>query len=208
MGCATLLGANGLNPRDEDHNHDADAILMQRFCAGNEEAFVKLYERYRNRMVSFAKRLLGDQATAEEAAQDVFLKLYKTRDRYRVESRFSTFLYRIATNHCLNIKARHEHKLTDRYAVADQSARSEADQTTAVEKGELRSALTAALTTLPENQRAALVLCHYEGMSYGEAAKVIDVSVSAIKSLIHRARDRMMQELAPYMNTAEAHDAV
>lgn len=179
---------------------------MEAFSEGDEEAFVKLYERYRDRMVRFARRLVGEQALAEEAAQDVFLKLYQSRDRYVTKSRFSTFLYRIATNHCLNIRARHEHKLTDRSVVAEDQARTEADQPETVQRGELRAALGAALAELPDNQRAALVLCHYEGMSYKEAAAITGTSVSAIKSLIHRARDRMMQELAPYLNDAYSND--
>ncbi len=181
---------------------------MEAFARGEEEAFVTLYRRYRDRMVSFCQRFLGDQARAEEAAQDVFLKLYRARDRYRTQSRFSTFLYRIATNHCLNLRARHDNQLTDRGVAAEERAHSEESQTTSVQRGELRAALNTALGQLPEKQRAALILCHYEGMSYGEAAEIIEVSVGAVKSLIHRARDRMMQELAPFMEAAEMNHAV
>ena len=201
-----------MNQCETDHKsadaEDADAALMAAFAQGDEEAFVTLYRRYRDRMVNFARRLLGDQARAEEAAQDVFLKLYKARDRYRPSSRFSTFIYRIATNHCLNIRARHEHKLTDRSAVAEEVATSSAQQTQDVERRELRQALRAALAKLPAKQRAALLLCHYEGMSYAEAAQVIAVSESAVKSLIHRARDRMSKELAELMETPELNHAV
>lgn len=203
-----------MNHREPDHKPqsateaDADAALMAAFAQGDEEAFVTLYRRYRDRMVNFARRLLGDQALAEEAAQDVFLKLYRARDRYRPSSRFSTFIYRIATNHCLNIKARHEHKLTDRSAVAEDLATSSAQQALDVERHELQRALRAALAKLPQKQRAALLLCHYEGMSYAEAAQVVEVSESAIKSLIHRARDRMSKELAGLMETPELDHAV
>jgi len=210
---ATPVEIAGLKDREADHNPrstggpDEETAWMQAFRDGDDEAFVKLYRRYRDRMVNFTRRFLGDPARAEEAAQDVFLKLYTARDRYEVRSRFSTFLYRIAANHCVNMLARHEHKLTRPTAIAEDLATVAADQDDAVRVAQLRTALTAALGKLPDNQRAALLLCHYEGMSYAQAAEVIDTSVGAVKSLVHRARDGMMRELAPYV-AAEVGDAV
>src|SRR5687768_13647033 len=99
---------------------DPDVALMLAFARGEEDAFVELYERHRDRIVRFTLRMLGDPAQAEEAAQDVFLKLYRTRGSYEPTSRFSTFLYRIATNHCLNLQARVERKLVDRNDKTDQ----------------------------------------------------------------------------------------
>ena len=75
---------------------DPDVALMLEFTKGREDAFVELYQRHRDRIVSFTGRMLGDRAQAEEAAQDVFLKLYRARESYEPRSRFSTFLYRIA----------------------------------------------------------------------------------------------------------------
>ena len=181
---------------------------MAAFAAGDDEAFVRLYRKYRDRMVSFSRRLLGDVAQAEEAAQDVFLKLYDARQRYQPTSRFSTFLYRIATNHCLNLRARHDHRLTDRGVIAEEHAQVAASQSEAVADGELRAALTAALTRLPERQRAALVLCHHEGLSYQEAATAVGVSVSAIKSLVHRARESMSEMMRPFLEATEVDHAV
>ena len=94
--------------------HDPDVELMLAFKDGDEEAFVQLYEKYRDRIVNFTRRFMGNLAQSEEAAQDVFLKLYKTKSRYTPTARFSTFLFRIATNHCLNLQARHDTKLVDR----------------------------------------------------------------------------------------------
>jgi RNA polymerase sigma-70 factor (ECF subfamily) len=183
---------------------DPDVALMLAFAQGREDAFVQLYTRHRDRIVAFARRMLGDQAQAEEAAQDVFLKLYRARAAYEPKSRFSTFLYRIATNHCLNLNARVERKLVRRdRAVDDEAAPRGADQHDALEQGRLREALAAALEKLPDRQRAALLLVHYEGLSYREAAESIDVSEAAIKSLIHRARTALIADLAPL----GAHDA-
>jgi len=179
---------------------DPDAELMLAFAAGEEEAFTRLYRSYRDRIVNYARRMLGDEARAEEAAQDVFLKLYGSRARYEPRSRFSTYLFRIATNHCLNMNALLDRKLVNRGVDSevhiDRKARDQAD---AVAQTQLRERLAAALDTLPDKQRAALVLVHYEGLSYREAAGAIEVSESALKSLIHRARGGMVQQLGDVM---------
>lgn len=179
---------------------DPDVALMLAFVDGREDAYVQLYRRYRGRIVSFTRRMLGDQAEAEEAAQDVFLKLYRARGSYQARSRFSTFLYRIASNHCLNLRARLDHKLVQRgreHAEHAEHASPHADQLAALTQKELRARLDAAFDKLPERQRAAFLLVHYEGLSYQEAAESIEVSEGALKSLIHRARETLCEELAP-----------
>lgn len=178
---------------------------MLAFARGDEAAFVMLYDKHKLRIFNLARRLLGDSARAEDAAQDVFLKLYAARRSYSAKARFSTFLYRITVNHCINLRS----KKSVRMAVVD----SELDRTTAstetaaddeLQRKALRRALQAALAKLPDNQRAALVMCHYEGASYKETADVLDTSESAIKSLVHRARTRLTEELAAWMPSAEA----
>tara|TARA_Y100001934_G_C12269387_1_gene734061 strand:- start:565 stop:1149 length:585 start_codon:yes stop_codon:yes gene_type:complete len=178
---------------------DPDVELMLAFKNGDEESFVKLYEKYRNRIVHFTRRFLQDPAQNEEAAQDVFLKLYKSRTQYKPTARFSTFLFRIATNHCLNIQARHDTKLVDRNQELDErhDVHPTANSTpeTEAQTSELRTTLNKMLFGLPENQRAALVLCHYEGMSYKEASIALELTESAVKSLIHRAREKLSHQL-------------
>lgn len=186
--------------RDPPAVSDPDVALMLAFAKGQEDAFVELYRRHRNRIVSFTRRMLGDQAQAEEAAQEVFLKLYRARAGYQPKSRFSTFLYRIAANHCLNLRARLEHKLVQRNHDAENCTEPETtDQHQKLAQKELRAALSAALAKLPDRQRAALLLVHYEGLSYREAADSIDVSEGAVKSLIHRARAALTTELEPWL---------
>jgi len=194
----------GLNQSDADHtkHQDPDVELMLAFQAGDEQAFVTLYEKYRDRLVNYSRRFLTDRARGEEAAQDVFLKLYRARSRYQPVSRFSTYLFRIATNHCLNVLQRHDQKLVDRGtelserpgAVLRDGQSSPED---AYSQTELRDFVNAAIGRLAENQRAAFLLCHYQGMSYREAAQVIEVTEGAVKSLIHRARERLAKELEP-----------
>lgn len=174
---------------------DPDAALMLAFAAGEEAAFVELYRRYRDRMVHFCRRLLGDQARAEEAAQDVFIKVYDAAARYQVKSRFSTYLYRVATNHCLNLNARVERRLVKDGDEDLERAKSPTTPCDDLSQRQLRAALAEALATLPDKQRAALLLVHYEGFSYREAASAVAVSESALKSLVHRARERMTHQL-------------
>ena len=207
MSRATDRGVAGWKSRDQDHHDgdpaDEDARLMVAFGEGDEEAFVILYRRYRDRIVAYARRLLGDPARAEEAAQDVFLKVFGARRSYAPRGRFSTFLYRIATNHCLNLRARHEHRWTDRSVAADERAAVPPAQAAELARADLRRTLGSALDRLPDKQRAALVLCHYEGLTLAEAAAALQVSVSAVKSLVHRARERLAAELGGALSTID-----
>lgn len=182
---------------------DPDVLEMLAFSRGDEEAFVRLYRTWRDRVVNFARRMLGDAASGEEAAQEVFLRLYEARKRYEPRSRFSTFLYRIATNHCLKMRERHDQRFTDRDGEMDlrPSAATGAEDHAA--QGELRQALLRALSALPDRQGAALLLCHYDGLSYEETAEVLGVSEGAVKSLVHRARSALMERLGPWMDQAK-----
>ncbi len=169
---------------------------MAAFQAGDEEAFVELYRRYRDKLFNFARRLLRDPAQAEEATQDVLLKLYRARATYKPSARLSTFVFRIATNHCLNLLGRKERTLVDRGAPVEAAPAAAATPEQQAEASEVRASVAAALATLPEKQAAALVLSHYQGMSYQEIAEVLGVSVGAVKSLVFRARDSMMRKLS------------
>lgn len=201
-----------MNRRDPDHNAPdrTDVALMLAFKDGDEDAFVTLYRRYRDRIVTFAGRLLSDTGECEEAAQETFLKLYQARERYRPASQFSTFLYRIATNHCLNIRARVERRRRSPDAEVERSAAPTNQGPEAItEKARLRQALRSSIAKLPAKQAGALLLCHYEGLSYREAADVLGVTEGAVKSLLHRARERLQTELSWAIDkTDEVHHAV
>lgn len=188
--------------------HDADAEFMRSFCSGREEAFVELYRRYRDRIYNFCRRMLRAPALAEEATQDVFLKLYRARAVYVARSRFSTYLYTIARNHCLNLRARRTETLADE-EIGERAERPSPpvgrDPSRLLELGELRTALERALGGLPENQRAALILCHYDGLSQREAAEVLGLSESAVKALVHRSKESMLRALGSYLrDTSDA----
>jgi RNA polymerase sigma-70 factor (ECF subfamily) len=175
---------------------------MLAFQRGDEEAFVRLYRAWRDRVLNFSRRLLGDAAAGEEAAQEVFLKLYETRARYQPRSRFSTFLYRIATNHCLKLRERHDVSRTDRDGEMDLRASTGPGAEHEAGRAELRAALRRALAALPDRQGAAFLLCHYDGLSLREAAEVLGVTEGAVKSLVHRAREALCEKLEPWIGEA------
>lgn len=196
---------SGLNKCDPDHTttHSEDVELMLAFQKGDEEAFVKLYRRYRDKIANYTRRLLGGEiATSEEATQDVFVKLYQARNRYTPTSKFSTYLFRIATNHCLNIRARHERKLLDHYQDVEAQQGAESLERN-VAQSRLRSMVRDAVSALPKKQAAALILCHYEGLRYDEAAHALNVTPKAIKSLLFRAKSSLVEKLRPVFFNGE-----
>jgi RNA polymerase sigma-70 factor, ECF subfamily len=190
---------------------DPDAALMVAFQAGDERAFRTLFAKHGRAMVSFCNHFVHDAARAEELAQDVFLKVHAASRRYRPTARFKTFLYRIASNHCLNELRRGEH-VERRAAQQADALRGEArsplgaddlpSRGATPEEDAAGRALAAAveelLARLPEKQRAAFVLARFEGLSYDEVAEVLDTTVAAVKSLVHRATVAAAAALAPY----------
>ncbi len=186
-------------------SQDHDAALLLAFQRGDAAAFRLLYERNARAMIAFCHRFVRDAARAEELAQDVFVKLYRSAHRYQPSARFKTFLYRVATNHCLNEVRRAEFTARaagplgeDQAPDLDALPSGAPDPLQVAEARSLEQAVVALLGALPEKQRAAFVLCRFEGMSYEEIAETLETSVSAVKSLIHRATVSAAAALAPF----------
>jgi len=156
---------------------------------------------------------LRDETEAEDLAQNVFLQVYKSRDRYERTAKFSTWLFTIARNLCLNeIRRRSRHpaeSLEETHAEhEDQPQRQYEDKRVALPtedllQGELARKIEEALATLPENQRTAILLCRQDELSYEEIAEILGCSLSATKSLIHRGRETLKEKLKPYLQTGE-----
>ena len=186
-------------------SQDDDAALLLAFQRGDEAAFRLLYERNARAMIAFCHRFVRDAARAEELAQDVFVKLYRSAHRYQPSARFKTFLYRVATNHCLNEVRRAEFTARSSSRAGGEPApdldalpSGAADPHQEAVARSLEQAVLALLGSLPEKQRAAFVLCRFEGMSYEEIAETLETSESAVKSLIHRATVSAAAALAPF----------
>ena len=184
---------------------DPDAALVLAFQRGDEAAFRALFEKYARAMVAFCHRFVRDTARAEELAQDVFLKVHRAAAGWRPGASFRSWLYRIASNHCLNELRRGEYaarRARDRQEDGapvdpDDLPGGAATPEQAAEGAALSRAVEALLESLPEKQRAAFVLCRFEGLSYLEIARALDTSVAAVKSLVHRATVRAAEALAP-----------
>jgi len=190
---------------------DSDAALMLRVKQGDTAAFAELVDKYKQPVMNVAYRMLHDATEAEDLAQAVFVQVFKAVDRYRVSSKFSTWLFTIARNLCLNeIRRRARHQAASMDAPhpeqEDQPLHQFEDKQTAspperLLHGELADKIEQALAELPENQRLAIVLCRQEELSYEEIARVLHCSVSATKSLIYRGRETLKQKLKPYLQS-------
>ena len=189
---------------------DPDVQLMLRFSQGDSRAFQDLFAKYSAAVVNFAFQYVGSRARAEEIAQDVFVQVFRWRERYRPKARFSTWLFRIARNHCLNELRRGEYRVSvetcdpspdedggeNRREPADPNPGRGEDLLAA---REAEDTIRATLARLPPNQRAALVLSRMEGLSYAEAAQVLGCSEKAIKSLVFRATQSLREALRDFL---------
>ena len=192
---------------------DPDAVLMLRVKRGDRAAFAELVEKYKQPLFNFVFRTLRDETETEDVAQNTFLQVWKARARYQRTAKFSTWLFTIARNLCLNeIRRRSRHpaeSLEETHAEHDdQPSRQYEDKkvflpTENVLHGELAKKIEEALDELPENQRTAILLCRQDEVSYEEIAEILGCSLSATKSVIHRGRETLKEKLKPYLQTGE-----
>jgi RNA polymerase sigma-70 factor (ECF subfamily) len=179
---------------------DEDVRLMLAFRDGDTAAFEALFGRWASRVMRYLERMTRDTASAEELAQEVFVRVFRARESYRPEARFSTWLYRIATNVALNElrrpHRRRPHESTDQEpGVASRLAGHEPGAERVVHARRLGSAVDRALQELPERQRSALWLSAVEGLSYVEVAESLDTTEKSVKALVHRARAALVRAL-------------
>lgn len=189
---------------------DPDVQLMLRFREGDLQAFQRLFQKYSPSLVNFAFHFVGSRARAEEIAQDVLLQVYRWQKRYEPRARFSTWLFKIATNHCLNEVRKGEYRVSVESLNPLPDGEGEKQGWEVVDtnlgKGEdLLAAREAAdkikktLARLPANQRAALVLSRIEGLSYEEVAEALGCSQQAVKSLVFRATQSLKESLRDFL---------
>src|ERR1035437_3069779 len=192
---------------------DPDAVLMLRVKRGDRAAFTGLVEKYKQPVMNFIYRSLRDETEAEDLAQNVFLQVYKSRSRYRQTAKFSTWLFTIARNLCLNeIRRRSRHpaeSIEEAHAEHDDQPRQQYEDKSQIAPpdkllhGELAQKIEEALAELPENQRTAILLCRQDELSYEEIAEVLACSLPPTKSLIQRGRKTLKKKLKPYLQTGE-----
>ena len=187
----------------------SDAEIMLRVREGDDAGFGVLIEKYRKPMVHFMFRMVHNQAVAEELAQEVFLRVYRSRQSYRAEAKFSTWLYRIATNLGVNHARDTKHERAAQNVYLDQPDAETGitpdvpDMTPSAEQKLLRqermSAIRAHVMALPERQRTAVLMHKYQGMDYKQIGEVLRLSESATKSLLFRAYQELRQKLKDFV---------
>jgi RNA polymerase sigma-70 factor (ECF subfamily) len=180
---------------------DPDASLVARWQAGDATAFEELVRRHQGRVYRLVLRMLGSPQEAEDVAQEAFLSLHRHGHRFRREARFSTFLYRVATNAALNrrrslsrIRTREE-EFALRQAAGDDLPSRPRDPEGAAAGAQVQERVQQALLALPADLRAAIVLYDIEGQSYREIASILSVPEGTVKSRIHRARGALREKL-------------
>ena len=188
---------------------NSDAAIMLRVAAGDESGFNYLVGKYHRPMIHFLYRMVHNQAVAEELAQEVFLRVYRARDSYRAEARFTTWLYRIATNLAVNHArdTRHERAAQTIYLDAPDEETGTtpdlADDDPSAEQQMLRDERMAAIRShvmaLPERQRMAVLMHKYQGMDYRQIGEVLKLSESATKSLLFRAYQTLRDKLKGFV---------
>jgi RNA polymerase sigma-70 factor (ECF subfamily) len=185
---------------------ETDLELMLRVARGDEGSFEELLRRHRAPLTNYFRRMVRDPSLAEDLAQEVFLRIYQARARYRPDARFTTWLYRIATNLALNaIRDRKgEAPHADTGDLEDGSGPSHlADSRPNVEQQLMQSdrerLIRQAVEELPERQRAAVILHKYQNVDYQQIAKILGVSESAVKSLLFRAYESLRTRLEPLL---------
>jgi RNA polymerase sigma-70 factor (ECF subfamily) len=177
---------------------DDDVRLMLAFRDGDGAAFDELFARWAAPLLRYLQRMVGDMGSAEELVQEVFLRVHRSKERYSPDARFSTWLYRIATNLALN-ELRRPRSRAIHQSTEDEGARrlrdTKAGPDQAAHLRRFTESVELGLRQLPAKQRAAICLAVVEGHSYAEVAATMDISVQAVKALVHRARSALAAKL-------------
>ncbi len=185
-----------------------DVQLMLDVKAGDERSFEVLLRKYRTPVINFLYRMVHDSAIAEDLAQEVFLRVYRARREYAPSAKFTTWMFRIATNLALNAVRDNRYRQLEismdqpvETNESEQPALEVADSTPTAEQQLVARTRTElirnAINVLPEKQRAAVLLHKYQELDYGEIAKILGCSESALKSLLFRAYETLRVQLQP-----------
>jgi RNA polymerase sigma-70 factor (ECF subfamily) len=178
--------------------------LMAKTAEGDEFAFEILVRRHQTSVLNLIYRYLGDRTKARDLAQEVFVRVWRAAKRYEPKAKFTTWIYRITANLCLNelksikgkkliqLESEHEDRQNTNFETHPNASRSPEDLLLAEERSRQ---ISDTLQTLPENQRMALILKRYDNLSYDEIAKIMECSVSAVESLLVRAKRNLQEKL-------------
>lgn len=181
----------------EDGATMTDEALVIQIQQGQQAVFRDLMQRWQHRIFTFCIRNLGESPIAEEATQEIFIKVYRNIQSFRNEAKFSTWIYRIAHNHCININARHHRRQRHQHTSLDDVEHTlvTSEPTNDLEHQDLQASIQDALDRLPDDYRHLLILRDIQDCSYEEIAEITQLNLGTIKSRIHRAR----KAIQPYL---------
>jgi RNA polymerase sigma-70 factor (ECF subfamily) len=172
---------------------------MVRIGEGDMEALRLLVETHQARVIGTISKMLGSDAEAEDLAQQVFIRVWKSAPRYRPTAKFTTWLFRITRNLVFNELRRKRHFADQAEEIPEPTERGDKEPDRVLMGEELQLAIQDAINRLPDSQRMAIILRRYEEMAYEEIAKVMGTTVSAVKSILFRARAELRERLAKYL---------
>jgi RNA polymerase sigma-70 factor, ECF subfamily len=211
LGMAGAVSGNGTEwpARNSAHDGLTDAEVMLRVKAGDDAAFDYLVHKYRRPIVHFMSRLARNPGAAEELAQEVFLRVYRSREGYEVTAKFTTWLYRIASNLAVNHARDTRHERPENTVNLDEADPETgvgfdlADSELTVEERMLRRERLAAIRrrvqALPERQRLAVIMHKYHELDYKQIGEILKLSESATKSLLFRAYETLREQLREFV---------
>ena len=181
----------------DKNSRETEEELLKLVARGDEKAFEQLVNKYEQAVFSTIYRYIGNRDDVEDLAQEIFLKVWRNAKKFKGKSKFSTWLYRIVVNHCINYQRKHKRKHVSLDELTDKGITPESMKVTPDWEQKRRVELVRnAVSELPERQRMALVLSQFEGRSYREVAEIMKVSLSAVESLIFRGRSSLREKLA------------
>ena len=187
-----------------------DQEIIQQILSGQTEAYGELIRQYNRKVVGYCLSMLSNQTEAQEAAQDIFVKAYHSLRKFKGNSSFSTWLYRITTNHCLDILRKRTRRKTVSLdalveAEGDHIERLFAVESTAASPLENRDLIQKILATLPEDYRTILTLREADGLEYQEIADVMGCSLDAVKGRLSRARKQLQEHLRHFLKRTDVY---
>jgi RNA polymerase sigma-70 factor, ECF subfamily len=183
-----------------DYKQDPDVQLMLKAAEGNLQSFEELVLKHQKAVLNAAYRYTGNPSVAEELTQDVFVRVFRAAKSYRPEARFSTWLFTIVRNVCMNYKTREgkqDHQMDADNNLVEISQNQENPEQRAIRR-ELELKIQKAIMSLPESLRMPLILSQFQQMPYEEIAKALELSVAAVKVRIHRARNALAERLIAF----------
>lgn len=186
-----------------------DAQIMEDLSKGDKKAAIKLFERYKSRILNFSLRILGSRADAEDVTSEVFLALISGKYTYTPKAKFSTWAYTVARNSCISI-IRKRKKVSGMWTTTEDGTTVQRDvkdsnenSRETLEKKEAKVLVQEAISALPLEQREAIILREYEKLSYDDIAVTLECSLENVKILIYRARETLRIQLTSFLNEEE-----